>query len=262
VSPKVYGQPKYMLGVNDARLQVSRGPLLRLSGLASGLCLIARIATCPVEPGAKVPSAGEILSRVAAAYGDCQSYRDRGVVRVTFIQADGRRWTELKPFTTAFRRPDRFRFEFLEGPSDDARRYIVWAQSGAVHTWRDVRPGVSSEPSLGLALAGATGVSGGSAHTIPALLLPQAVDGWRLTDLSDVTRLEDAMLGGRSCIRVQGRKLKNPSTVWIDRETFLVRQIDEANTFPDFRTEQTTTYTPEFGEVGDDMLAFEPPVQK
>ncbi|MGH7731561.1 MAG: hypothetical protein ACRENJ_09980 [Candidatus Eiseniibacteriota bacterium] len=46
---------------------------------------------------------------MAKAYGECTSYYDSGVVRLVFVTADGN-FTEEKPFTTAFVRPDRFRF--------------------------------------------------------------------------------------------------------------------------------------------------------
>ena len=42
-----------------------------------------------------------------------------------------------------------------------------------------------------LGIAGATGVSGGSAHTIPTLLLPDQIGGRSMASLTDLTRLPD-----------------------------------------------------------------------
>ena len=58
-------------------------------------------------------SAKQILDHVAKTYADCKSYRDSGVVKTVFVQQDGNR-TEEKSFTTAFVRPDRYRFEFTD----------------------------------------------------------------------------------------------------------------------------------------------------
>jgi hypothetical protein len=135
-----------------------------------------------------------------------------------------------------------------------------------------------------VAVAGATGVSGRSAHTVPALLLHEQVGGWRLTDLADLVSLEDGHIGGEPCYRVQGRYVPapldpareeelfwltgvgptrveySPTTLWLDRGTLLVRRIEEATRWEAFRTEVVTDYQPEADvAVSDDELAFGAP---
>src|SRR5437660_3207129 len=111
----------------------------------------------------------QILAALAEVYAECGSYRDCGQVVTRFVHLDDNPpRTVMQPFSTAFVRPHRFRFEYR----DEYGRYIVWANGEAVQTWWDVSPGVEQQESLEMALAGATGVSGGSAHTIPALLMP------------------------------------------------------------------------------------------
>ena len=58
-------------------------------------------------------SAKQIVERMAKAYTDCKSYRDSGIVKTLFVEKSGNRTVE-KPFTTAFVRHDRFRFEYKE----------------------------------------------------------------------------------------------------------------------------------------------------
>ena len=53
---------------------------------------------------------------------------------------------------------------------------------------RDVKPGVRDHESLDFALIGATGVSVGSAHTIPRLLMPDTVNGRKLIQSQSGTR--------------------------------------------------------------------------
>ena len=113
------------------------------------------------------------------------------------------------------------------------------------------------------ALGEATGVSGGSALTIPALLLPDRTNGSCLTDLAKARRIEDADIGKVGCYRVRGTWVDDPATIWIEKNTFLVRRIDSQHKFDDFRTEDTTTYDPVMNsKIDDKMLKLDPPKQE
>jgi hypothetical protein len=229
----------------------------------------------------------EILSAVERMYSRCRTYQDRGCVSTRFLNPDGTpQHDSVKPFTTAFIRPDRFRFEFTDSIGDGGQcRYLIVANGLEVKSWWDVSPGVECRESLGMALAGATGVSGGSAHTVPALLMPDEVSGRRLLAGAVYTRLEDGDLDGRACYRVTRHVIRtpeqkqeirehqfraigcaapeperDPEVFWIERDTLLVRRIEEKMRFPDFRTESVTTYEADVdGFVPDDHLVFDPP---
>src|SRR5947209_15674711 len=114
----------------------------------------------------------EILGAMAEVYATCPTYRDSGQVVTHFFDpgSDRPKRTSVRPFETAFVRPDRFRFEYRNRYKDDGPwyRHIVWAKGGDVRMWWDVRTGVEYPDSLGMAIAAATGVSGGSAHVVPA----------------------------------------------------------------------------------------------
>ena len=230
----------------------------------SACCLItaALVATARAdEPKPQSLQAVEVLERMAKAYAGCKSYRDSGAVKTVFIEATGNRTVE-KPFTTAFVRPDRFRFEYKEEAGGQERRYIVWRKGKEVQTWWDVKPGVEKPESLNLALAGAAGVSGLSSHRVPALLLPKEVEGRRLMDMTEAKRVEDAKLDKVDCFRIEGKFADRPTTLWIDQKTFLVRRIDAQKKFDNFRTEETTTYDPVIDEeMPDKKLEFDPPKQ-
>lgn len=221
------------------------------------------LPACAEEPQPRALTARDVLDRLAKAHAGCKSYHDSGVVKTVFVRATGNRTVE-KPFATAFVRPDRFRFEYKEKAGDgQERRYIVWRKGKEVQTWWDVKPGVQKPESLGLALAGATGVSSGSAHTVPALLLPEEVEGWRLMDMTEAKRVDDAKFDNVDCFRIEGKCADSPTTLWIDQKTFLVRRIDAQSRFDDFRTEETTTYDPVIDEeIPDKKLEFDPPKQK
>jgi RNA polymerase sigma factor (sigma-70 family) len=210
----------------------------------------------------KIEKVEEILDRMSKVYATCKSYHDSGVVKTVFVEAGGNRTVE-KPFTTAFVRPDRLRFEYKEkGGDGQEQRHIVWRKGKEVQTWWDVRPGIEKPGSVGLALGGAAGVSGGSATAIPALLLPDEVGG-RLTAMTAAKRVQDAKLGKAECFRIEGTFGVSPTTLWIEKATFLVRRIDMQMKFDNSRTETTTTYDPAIdGEVNEKNLEFDPPMQK
>jgi hypothetical protein len=214
----------------------------------------------------------QLLEAVAEVYANCSTYRDSGQVTTQFLSSERTR-TSIRPFTTAFRRPDRFRFEYMDRyhVGDEWKRYIVWADGPTVRAWWDVLPGREEPESLGLALAAATGVSGGSAHTMPALLMPDRVGGRRLIELRELRSLGDEPLGEVTCFRLSGRfpvhrtgqkkhAERSPLTIWINRDTMLVRRIEHTNQFETFRAETLTEYTPVVGALlSEDELRFGAP---
>src|SRR5437764_1480130 len=97
----------------------------------------------------------QILAAVLERYAGFSSYRDRGQVTTRFIHLDDSSWhTTIRPFSTAFVRPDRFRFEFLNRHGDEEwNRYIVWAEGKEVRTWWDIGSRFEQPESLSMAIA-------------------------------------------------------------------------------------------------------------
>lgn len=194
--------------------------------------------------------AATIMEIMAQTYSSSSTYRDTGAVsnKTSILGIDIEALSEPIRFSTAFVRPDRFRFEFEYQFSErDWYRYVVHADpTGARTTW-DIEPGITEEQSLGLALAGATGVSRGAAHTIPALLIPETVGGWRLTELESLSRIGNGVINGRECLKIRGEHPAGPPVIiWIDPETFLIKRIEERLTLMLFvHNDLTTDYTSE-----------------
>ncbi|MGD0102279.1 MAG: hypothetical protein ABSC60_18255, partial [Acidobacteriota bacterium] len=128
---------------------------------------------------------------------------------------------------------------------------IIWAKGSEVLKW-EIKPGVQKLTSLEIGIAGATGVSGGSAHTIPALLLPDQIGGNKLSAMTDLMRLPDETVDGTSCFKLKGKfsDFKQPRTLWFEKATFLLRRIVEQLDL----AKQTTDYRP---EVDKDISAKE-----
>lgn len=233
----------------------------RIIALTLG-CLLVPVG-CAVR-GADVPeaaslSAQDILGRMSKAYAEATSYCDTGTVTTLFVMEDRNR-LDVKHFETVFVRPNRFRFAFTMDLVGRDVHGIVWQGADRIQTWWSIKPQAEEMESLGLALAWAIGISSSAAHTIPALLLPAEATGWRLTELRDAKRLDDAVLEAVNCFRIEGQCGDSPTTIWVDQRHFLVRRIDSRATFDTFRTETTTTYSPILGrKIPDTELDFNPP---
>jgi len=200
-----------------------------------------------------VSEARDILEAMGRAYAACRSYRDVGVVthRVEHPYRD-EHVIVTQTFSTSFVRPGRFRFEFrstfLPTLTRAPVRHVVWASDHDVRTWWDLRPEVKRPRSLSMAVGGATGISMGSAHTVPAMLMAE-IGGRRLSRLRAAS-VERLLVDGVACIRIG---LVNDRTeIEIDATTLLLRRIYEP------RIE--TLYDAQIDvDIDEDALAFAQP---
>lgn len=228
----------------------------RLLALSLACVTFSAVAADPAATDGLTPE--QILARMAATYATCKSYHDTGVVTNDFGPHSAGdhfpRHVVVKPFRTAFVRPDRFRFEY-DDPTPE-QRYVIWASGDEVRTWWHLKPGVEKPASLDEALAGATGVSSGSAHTVPALLLPVQVGGRKLTTLTNLTRLPDEAWDNTPCFKLEGKYANTPMTLWLEKATYLVVRIYQDTDL----AKTTTVYRPQVNiEIPAKELEFDAP---
>jgi hypothetical protein len=247
-----------------------RRRILELAALALGPLLVRRVGRA-VEDGDLDPATRDLCRRVRAAYAGMRTYRDRGAVAITFLAPDGAlKNVTTYPFTTAFARPDRLRYEFTATRRDGTvDRYLVARDARrVVRTWWDVTPGIKTGDNLHLALGAAAGVSGGSSSRLAPLLVTGEFLGGTWMDLRPIELLGDVEAAGRVCHRMRVSYPPAPGvggagtveTYFLDAESALLRRIEGRATFKDFRTETVTTYDPEpDAEIPDAALAFDPP---
>ena len=237
-----------------------------LSSLLIGACIAGMSGTAQAadDPQSKPLTAHQILQRTAKVYAECKTYRDEGEKKTVFIDDDGNKRTNVLAFETAFVRPDRFRFEYSvkQGMSKGLRR-LLWRHREDVKEWHSPDGKVRSARSLGLAVGGFTGVSGGTAWYVPALLLPQELATWRFTNPEEVQRIEDAKLEKSDCYRLRGKwgfEGRMEAVIWIQKDSLVLRRIEKQHDHGKFRAESTITYLPLINEpVTEAMLAFDPP---
>lgn len=182
-------------------------------------------------------AASALLARLAERYATARTYRDTG--EQTSVHIEGpkpwQRRTSSRHFSTAFRRPDRFYFEFRDatvGPESEWARGAIWMNATGVHQWWTVADGAKeSPPDLAHAIAVFTGVSGGTALFIPRLLgLIEAHSVLPLPETARVVRWEQ--LDGAECAIVEGpRSLGEVSRVWIRVSDAVLRREEYAVVF-------------------------------
>lgn len=175
-------------------------------------------------------NAGEVLQSMVALYASLISYSDTGHVR-TKIMASGlvhRKW-----FSTLYQKPSSFRFTFFCPHPYPQLSHIVTqhvvgfdGSEGYRLTKRpdDAQP-LRSSGSLHMALAGATGISSGAAHTIGRLLLP-AVGGLSILDLLNPRFNDETAIDGTVCHSITAEFPQGGEReLWIEKDSLLLRKV-------------------------------------
>lgn len=180
----------------------------------------------------QAPKPQDFLLQMVERYAAMDSYSDTGVVR--------QRLDMVEPpfeiaFSTAFKKPWLFRFEFATPhPYPPLRHNItkhVVGFDGTTAYFATNEPEAESfdvevEDDISLAVAGATGISGGAAHTIARLLLPD-IGGLSVLDLVGVQLKADVVFDGCVCsvIAAQHPRDRRPLELWIEKDTVLLRKL-------------------------------------
>jgi hypothetical protein len=202
--------------------------------------------------------ADALLCEVEDRYAAVRSYEDDGIVITRF---HGKHDHETrKPFLTLFSRSGLFRYEFSSGDE----HYVVWQEPRCVRSWWTIGDEHQSFPTIAAALAGPTGVSGGSAHTIPTLLLGRAGGGWKITDLKSPAIIgEQELPGCERCTVIEGQHPRASLLVrlWIDPATDAIVRVERRRKLDDgTQVTETALYQPVFDTTIDPAATrFSPP---
>jgi hypothetical protein len=150
--------------------------------------------------------AQDLLHSMVDHYASMRSYSDHGIVIARSLLRDHVTSTR---FSTLYQQPSFFRFAFVRPhphtPLNEAvtQHVIGFDGSNAYQIFKrysgDVE--VKSVDKLESAVARATGISSGSAHTIAHLLFPK-IGGLSFLELRDVRFNDDAIVDGAPCYTV------------------------------------------------------------
>ena len=227
------------------------------------VCLMFAIANL-----SHAQSANEILQKMRDTYAAMKSYADTGVVLNDYGI------TDRHTFTTYFNRaPRHFILDFRKQGGD---RFVIWADPDAFHTWWKTtgQQYDMPNPNNAGAISGSGQNTYGAALKIPTLLYSRAQLGGDFTNYTDAAMDGTENIDGLRCYRLLGKASDfygatekevniRKMIVWIDAQSFLIRQVRVESQGAGRTNKVTTTYQPQMNPTIDDIrFKFTPPQPK
>jgi outer membrane lipoprotein-sorting protein len=228
--------------------------------------VIALISVTFAAAQSHAQSADDIVKKMRDTYGALNSYADSAVM----VREYGA--TDRHTFATCFKRtPRHFLLDFHKEGGD---RYAVWGDPDGFHTWWKTTkqttdyPNPSNTPAI--TLSGPPTES--AVVKIPTLLYPNADLGGDFTNFAAAKVEGNDDIRGHRCYRLTGKASDSYAasgkevnirkmTLWIDAESFLLRQVrEEWPPVGGTSTRLTTTYEPQSNPSLDEAkFKFSPP---
>ncbi len=244
---------------------------IKVTSIALALCALLG-PRLGFPAAATVSSAEDILERSRAKYGALKSYSDNGTVTTEYRGpgATGSSLVEHHTFTTYYRAPRQFFFEFRKNPKDSKERYVIWCPDGEdFQDWWSATGNTSHHGRNPNVFALASYPTKGSVLQIPPLLFPKAEMQGPISGLSKYHLAGTEDVNGRPCYKLVGELAlayktgavtdAHPTMVWIEVETLLVRKVfDDTSTTGSLNT-TTTTFEPQANpDLDDSRFRFTP----
>ncbi len=180
--------------------------------------------TCPSRE--QEQSIDSLLNRIDSVYANALTYKDSGEVNHTFGAQN--EYKNVTVFKTVYVRDKYLSFRWYEKGEAFSFYGFQWDSTGTAQKFSFGKLKVVDHADIGPLVAGATGVSSGSAHTVSRLLEPVKVGGNHyIRRCQDVFIAGKDTLDGQSCWLLLVGTIESPAMkVWID-EDMLIRQITE-----------------------------------
>ena len=257
------------------RLQAINRPASPMLAGFFNMALLAWASFAPALSFGQPLDGDAILAQVKATYPALTSYSDR-VTMVTESQYPGSPLLrEHHSFTTAFRAPRTFLLIFDQDPQAGGDRYVLRSDENAIYSWWKAT-GVTETypPGVGLSAFGVSAYPTRSAvlQILPLIFADYGLSG-PITDVSSAILEGEEDIEGHACYRLQGvgrsaygtggGETFRPTTLWIDKDSFLVRRLfqdTQQGSTSGMVDRQTTTFDPLANpDLGADAFEFTPP---
>lgn len=164
--------------------------------------------------------AKSLFVHVLDKYKTCKSYKDEGKVITTSTDESKQPPQEIS-FKTFFVRPMYFRFFWEDGYGDGN---TVWCDGKKSHLYFLGK--MDDQEHLSAAIAGATGVSSGSAHTIPRLLMPDQIAGRSLSEFSSIELVKEVLAAEGELVHLRGVWGTQKQDIWLDRSKMDIVRLE------------------------------------
>jgi hypothetical protein len=212
-----------------------------------------------------------ILQKTRDTYVTLKSYADTGTV----LDEYGANAHSKHTFAAYFNRTPRH--FFLDFRKEGGDQFVIWGDPDAFHTWWKTTgqqtdyPNPQNIPAISLSGFNTKGV----AMKIPTLLYGKSPLAAALLAIADPVIDGSDDIGGHRCYRIVGRASDvyattgkevnvHRMTVWIDSNSYLVRQVkEERKATPGNINRVTTTYQPQANpNLDGSLFKFAPPEAK
>jgi outer membrane lipoprotein-sorting protein len=183
--------------------------------------------------------ASSVINKVVAQYKSMTSYSSNGTV-VSDMEVNGNKINQTTTFSIKLKKPNMYLISWSQ--TAGMPQLQLPPQSGTV--WSDgTQPylymgGLNAYSKIGddeMALAGATGISGGAALTIPSLFLPALVDkNLNLSQLKNSTIEKVESIGGEDCYVLSGSSdTSKKESFWISKSRSLILKFERSYEAPE-----------------------------
>jgi len=172
---------------------------------------------------------GKIFEKVKAAYKSLETYKAQGTI-TSDIDTGGRKMKIDTSFSMILKKPNRYIISWTQKNmtgSGSSQSGAVWSNGTQPYLYMGIMNAYSKMTSDELALAGATGISGGAAFTIPSLFLSAFKE-----QPAPFSRLEDLKIemtekvGEEDCFVISGSSaISKKEAFWISKKSYLIKRF-------------------------------------
>jgi hypothetical protein len=166
-------------------------------------------------------SAAAILQRSAETYAALTNYSDEGATASKLGNITAASYT----FTIKLARTNLYQICWYAPDQIYVPKGVVWSAGDGDYLWMgaDFKPRKSA--SREMALAGATGISGGAAASLPGTFFKMRW-GNQLAGTAGTRRLADEKIGDTDCFVLTHDHGGRTNTLWIGKKDFLIHQVE------------------------------------
>lgn len=199
----------------------------------------------------------EIIKRVEKEHANLTTYRDNSIATMTYTTANP--FTVVKQSKLVYSGDGRFRYEYYEVGKANSKYIIHRDANMKVTSWSDATDELKQHVSIETPIAAATGVSDMTSFIVPALLLPDEMEGHNLfKTLTRLSRGEDAVIEGEECYMITGYNIFDDlCSIYILKDTYLIKRYHDSHEYDTFNFERIIDFNPEMNPtISDSEFLF------
>jgi outer membrane lipoprotein-sorting protein len=217
----------------------------------------------------------DVLTQSRAKYAGLKTYADTGTVTTEEVLPGNSDppAVEKHTFTTFYRAPRQYFFEFRKDPNVGDERFVIWGDDAEFNTWWSATKVHDTYPKGQGAEAFALGSfpTKNAAMQLAPLIFAQAGLHGPIVDLKILKSDQIEVVDGHRCHKIMGEvglaygtgTVTNvrPTIIWIDAENMLVRKVFEDTPKGASGIDHvTTTFDPKADvQIDDSHFKFIPP---